>query len=110
MPSVYDTDAFSTRVSYAKRCILTGHTGGRSFDTCFEMYDGDFVMIRLWQEAENNPSLADRLKGYGTTNCRELYEKIRHMTPRQIAALAREHRDGKLQEFRAKYPQYAHIF
>jgi len=104
MPSVYDSDAFSTRVSYAKRCILSGNTNTRAFDTCFEMYDGSFVMCRLWQEAENDPELAEGLKGYGNDESRRLYEKIKSHIPCQIAALAKACMETALAEFRKKYP------
>jgi len=107
MPSVYDSDAFSTRVSYAKRCILSGNTNTRAFDTCFEMYDGGFVMCRLWQEAENDPELAEGLKGYGSDGGRLLYEKIKTYSPRRIAKLAKLHRDAELAAMRLRYPQSA---
>lgn len=86
--SVYDENAFSQRVAYAKRCILAGTTEGRSFDTCFEMGDGSFVMVRLWQEAIKNPVLAERLKGYGTDKARFYFTVYSHKKPAEIGRLA----------------------
>lgn len=60
--SVYG-DAIAPRINYAARCIMSGHTGGRSFDTCFEMGDGDEVVAALVKRARRNPRLAAKLKG-----------------------------------------------
>jgi cystathionine beta-lyase family protein involved in aluminum resistance len=64
MTSPYDTHAFSTRVNYAAQCIRKGSTGGRSFDTCFEMYDGEFVVTMLVRKAERNPTFAAAMLKY----------------------------------------------
>lgn len=91
--------SFSARIAYAKRCILgdmgAGHYGyTRAFDNCFEQYDGDYVMIRLWQEAEKDPLLASRLKGFGTDLTRAMYEDVKHLSPRAIGALAKIRREA----------------
>ena len=81
---------FSSRVAYAKKCLLSGMQDfTRAFDDCFENGDGVYVMVRLWQEAEKNPLLAKRLKGFGSDESIELYRKIGHLPPREIGKLAR---------------------
>ena len=49
--SVYEPEAFSSRVSYARHCIIDGTTS-RAFDTCFEMSDGDAVVTALIRKTE----------------------------------------------------------
>jgi len=60
----------------------------RAFDNCFENGDGTYVMIRLWQEAEKDPVLAERLKGFGTDKARALFTELRNLSPRAISRLA----------------------
>ena len=55
MPSVYDTENFQGRVSLAALYISEGRETTRSFDTCFEMWDGDAVAVALLRRAERNP-------------------------------------------------------
>lgn len=89
MTSVYDPEAFSTRVSYARRCILNGHKGGRAFDTCFEMCDGDAVVTALVRKADHDPRLA---KAMGTTwlsACRRTAMQYNDVPTSQLSVLAR---------------------
>jgi hypothetical protein len=58
--SVYDKEAFNERVNYAQACILIG-TESRTFDTCFEMNDGEVVAVALFRRSLNNPALAAKL-------------------------------------------------
>lgn len=55
MPSVYDPDNFAGRVNLAALYISEGRNSSRSFDTCFEMYDGAAVGLALMRRAEKNP-------------------------------------------------------
>ena len=55
MPSVYEPDNFSGRVSLAALVISRGGEQTRSFDTCFEMYDGDAVATALYRRVQQNP-------------------------------------------------------
>lgn len=50
------------RINIAAQKILRGQTDGRSFSDCFEMGDGDEVVIGLVRRAEKNPKLAERLE------------------------------------------------
>ena len=59
--SVSDPAAFGRRVSYAAQRFLTVKTSHsistRTFDGCFEMYDGDAVVTALVRRAARNPCL-----------------------------------------------------
>jgi hypothetical protein len=69
--SVYDSHAFSERVTLAEKNILAHarnpyrHEFSRSFDTCFEMGDGDKVAARLWRKAETNAELLSAMERVG---------------------------------------------
>lgn len=56
--SVYNPEAFHERVTHAQRCLLSGATQRRHFETCFAMWDGDAVAValsrRLIHEAQEN--------------------------------------------------------
>lgn len=45
------TGNLSYRKQYARKCILSGNTNTRSFDNCFEMGDGDEVVLYLIEKA-----------------------------------------------------------
>lgn len=60
--AIYEPFGFLDRVAYAKHCLLSGTTDHRDFDTCFEMHDGEFVVVRLLQLAENDSQLMQRLQ------------------------------------------------
>lgn len=64
MASVYDTENFSGRVNYAAAVIVQGRRTSRSFDTCFEMHDGDAVVAALVRRSRSNPLLAANLFRY----------------------------------------------
>lgn len=55
MPSVYTDDNYSGRVSLAAAVIIRSGEATRSFDTCFEMYDGDAVATALYRRAQKDP-------------------------------------------------------
>ena len=64
--SVYDTDNFMGRVNLAASYISQGRNTTRTFDTCFEMSDGDAVATALYRRAQKAPSgrLASNLWSY----------------------------------------------
>ena len=58
--SVYDPDAFDFRVTTAVRIMMAGGPTGancRKFDACFEMGDGDKVVLALVRRAQRNTRL-----------------------------------------------------
>lgn len=62
--SVYTSDAFAERVNFAARVIASRGTATRSFDTCFEMWDGDAVGVALYRRARGNTKLRANLFRY----------------------------------------------
>lgn len=66
MPSVYDPENFSGRVNFAASYIGAGRSTSRSFDTCFEMCDGDAVATALYRRVQKNPNtkLAENIWRY----------------------------------------------
>ena len=56
MNDVYNPEAFRARVNYAAKCLMRG-IQSRRFDTCFEMNDGDAVIVALLRRAAKNPAL-----------------------------------------------------
>lgn len=57
-------ETFSERVNYAARFIVSGRESNRSFDGCFECYDGDAVVLALCRLAEKNERLRQMLPRY----------------------------------------------
>jgi hypothetical protein len=88
---VYQADAFEDRVNYAASCISKGMSSTRHFDTCFEMWDGDYVAAALVRRTLKNPNtkLASRL--FVVIN-REIamknYEDTKHLTRKQLREAA----------------------
>ena len=61
--------AFQNRVHVAQQAFLSGKVGSRAFDTCFEMYDGAYVVTALMRRAEADPLLmAEILAYFGETD------------------------------------------
>jgi hypothetical protein len=52
---------FKRRVDFAIRVISDGSTTTRQFDSCFEMYDGDYVVAAIMRRAAHNPRLHEAL-------------------------------------------------
>lgn len=51
-----ETGAFQARVKMAASYISGGRPASRSFDDCFEMGDGDYVVTALYRRTQVNPS------------------------------------------------------
>ena len=66
MTSVYEETNFQGRVNLAASYIAQRRRTTRTFDTCFEMHDGDVVAVALFRRAEANPkgALAKNLFKY----------------------------------------------
>lgn len=71
---VYDPLAYKERVNFAARYISEGRKTNRTFDTCFEMYDGDIVALELYRRAKKNGKLAINLGRYIDLGLREAIE------------------------------------
>lgn len=102
---VYDPEAFEERVNYAASVISKGivPVNGRHFDTCFEMFDGDYVVAALVRRTLHNPNskLAQNLFQFLTRDSAiQHYEETKHLTRAELrqraveyAASTREARD-----------------
>jgi hypothetical protein len=64
MSALNNPDNFAGRVNYAASVITQGRNTSRSFDNCFENYDGDAVAAALVRRAANNERLAANLYRY----------------------------------------------
>jgi len=57
---VYNPEAFTARVNYAAQCLIR-RIDSRRRDTCFEMMDGDAVVVALVRRAAKNPRLKEAI-------------------------------------------------
>ncbi len=90
--SVYDPDGFKERVDHAARCISEGRINySRRFDACFEMCDGDAVVVALYRRSLSNPKLAAGIwKALDKDNVMRKVERMRDIpTSGLIAEAAR---------------------
>ena len=55
MTRINDPENFAGRVNLAALVISQGGRTSRSFDNCFENYDGDAVATALYRRAQKNP-------------------------------------------------------
>ena len=71
-------DNFAGRVNYAAQVITNLRNTSRSFDNCFENYDGDVVVAALVRRAEKNVRLRENLPAYLTSkSCVEMSAKFK---------------------------------
>lgn len=107
MPSVYDADNFAGRVNLAALYISEGRDSSRSFDTCFEMDDGEAVGLALHRRAQKNPdgALARNLSRY--LRPEHLAENAARNAHRvNLAAWARELREDADRARKARWAEY----
>jgi hypothetical protein len=64
MASPYEKTAFASRVNLACSYISAGRRTSRTFDTCFEMNDGDAVAVAVYRRSRRNPKLRTNLYRY----------------------------------------------
>lgn len=55
---------FAYRVNLAAAVISRGGLATRSFDNCFEMWDGDAVAVAIYRRAQRNPKLRKHIWTY----------------------------------------------
>ena len=91
--SVYQPDNFAGRVNHAVRVMLAGQRTNRTFDTCFEMYDGAAVAVAIARRAEKNPRLQAAIPRYLCPHA--LADSVARMANRKcLATVARELREA----------------
>lgn len=101
--NVYEESNFAGRVELAANYFSRGIEGSRTLDTCFEMNDGDAVVIALLRRVQKNPNTAlarhiwDRL-------CRETCEGLDayHGYPKNLPAFAAKLREESKRSFETK--------
>ena len=58
------TGTTQDRINFAVSYIVQGRNTSRTFDTCFEMGDGDAVFAGVMRRAKNNQRLAENVGRY----------------------------------------------
>jgi len=106
MPSVYDdnTAGFRQRVKYAAACLANDVAiGTRHFDTCFEMYDGDYVLEALFRRSATNPKLAAGMKKHmNPSSIASAHEELQHLKRSELAPAADAHREALTEQMHRK--------
>jgi hypothetical protein len=108
MASPYDPNAFASRVNLACAYISAGRRNTRTFDTCFEMHDGDAVAVAVYRRSRRNPALCANLYRYldRGTLVRAAWQNRRRST-RSLPAWAAELRRKSEETFAAMMAKQA---
>ena len=90
--TVYEPTAFWTRVTFACAVIARNGNTTRTFDTCFEMYDGDAVAAAVVRRAKARPDgpLARNLSCHLGPTALASYEATKHLSRKQLEQYAAE--------------------
>ena len=77
--------AFRSRVNLAAAHIARGTPSTRSFDNCFEMNDGDYVVTALARRAAADPagSLARNISNY-LVSVQDTADELKHIPTREL--------------------------
>ena len=103
MPTPYTHNAFAYRVSFAAAVMLRGGRTTRSFDTCFEMWDGDEVAAAIWRRSLKNPKLAAALPKYiDAAMAKDAYDRLQGKDLALEAAKTRAAREAASEAYFAK--------
>lgn len=79
-------ETFSDRVNYAARWIVSGRETNRRFDSCFECFDGDAVVLALCRRAEKNERLRQMLPRYiAETSIRDVPQRYIGRKPEDVS-------------------------
>jgi len=71
-------DAFKKRVRLAEQCYLNG-VHDRKLDNCFEMHDGEMVVVALMRRAHQNPALMAAIRADFASTSDQDWSWARHM-------------------------------
>lgn len=98
MGNIYQEENFNGRVNYAVKCFLRGTRSSRSMDACFEMFDGDAVVVALVRRARKNPRLHQAIAAqWGGTfpqSWLTIADRHRDIPTSQLKDLARRQREA----------------
>jgi hypothetical protein len=77
---------FSARVNCAAKWIASGRPTTRVFDSCFECYDGDAVVLALCRRAAKNERLRQGLPRYiAETSIRDVPARYEGRRPSDVS-------------------------
>lgn len=96
-------DNFAGRVAYAAATIIAGREATRSFDNCFENYDGAYVSAALIRRAAKNPRLAANLPRYLEPKAAQACAD--RFAGQNLAKAAREHYAKRAAEDAARWAE-----
>lgn len=92
--SVYRSDNFKGRVDLAAAYISGNRKTSRTFDTCFEMYDGRVVAAALYRRALKNPKLAQNMPRYLDMSLVEnSAQAFAHVKTKELPQAAKQERE-----------------
>lgn len=101
---------FPSRVNYAVQCFKVGSTGGRKFDSCFEMYDGKYVVTAIVRRARKDPKFESKLKSHLNQvtwdKWQETADKFSHLSNKELKAEADKTRLAAIEESERRYNEY----
>lgn len=100
--SVYDTEDFAGRVKLAAAYISARREATRTFDTCFEMSDGDAVAVALYRRTLKNPGtkLAANIWRYlGQESVTRAAEKLSDVRTQDLPNVAAQMRANARRQF-----------
>ena len=93
MSRLNDPGNFAGRVRYAASVIANGRPTSRSFDNCFENFDGDEVSAILARRAAKNPKLAANIWRYlNRETVAQATARLANVSTRQMPRVAAESR------------------
>lgn len=92
MSRLNDPENFSGRVNYACQVIARNGTATRSFDNCFENYDGDEVAVAVLRRSQNNPAIAKNIDKFLKID-QAAIDRLKDVPTRKLAAEARKSRE-----------------
>lgn len=99
MSALNSPENFAGRVAYAAATISAGNRSTRSFDNCFENYDGDEVAVAVYRRALKNPKLMANFSRYLSLNTvLPCVEKLKDVATRDLPAVAAETRARRRRE------------
>jgi len=102
MSRLNDPENFRGRVSYAAQVIAYGRSPTRSFDNCFENYDGDEVATAILRRSRKNARLAANLQRYlSLSSIKAAAEQLADVPTRKLPEVARRTRARRKAEFDA---------
>lgn len=99
MTKVGELENFSARVNTACNYIANNRRESRTFDTCFEMYDGSAVALAVYRRSRKNPRIRRNIWKYlGRKSVLTTAFAERRRPTRDIARWAAELREKALAE------------